>query len=239
MKLTPEILNALRLAIEHYGNTSQFAKHVGIAHSTVLFWLSGKTSNISGHIWVAKIRRELKNFMNEPEDRHFGYMLREDQEPYRRKMPELESKRAPLVTFTEILGFDSTLESASAFAKRLGDRVAFFANPVKDSYFALKVDSSDLCPMFPIGTVMLVAGGEYAQDGDIVVGKLRNPATVILCKYTRNEETIQLTPLNGKKKAFQWNNKDNAENLVWLYPVLEININLLNRKWENGELVEK
>ncbi len=239
MKLTPEILNALRLAIEHYGNTSQFAKHVGIAHSTVLFWLSGKTSNISGHIWVSKIRRELKNFMNEPEDRHFGYAVREEQEPYRKRMSEQECNRAPLATFTEILGFDSTLESASAYAKRQGERFAFFANSVKDSYFALKVDSSDLCPMFPIGTVMLVAGGEYAQDGDIVVGKLRNPGSVILCKYTRSEDAIQLTPLNGKKKSMQWNNKDNAENMVWLYPVLEININLLNRKWENGELVEK
>ena len=37
MKLNPDILEAIRRAVDHYGNTSQFAKEIGVAHSTVLF----------------------------------------------------------------------------------------------------------------------------------------------------------------------------------------------------------
>ena len=50
MKLNAEILDAIHRAVDYYGNTSQFAKEIGVAHSTVLFWLSGKTSNINGTI---------------------------------------------------------------------------------------------------------------------------------------------------------------------------------------------
>ena len=41
MKVTPEILKALNRAKDYYGNTTQLAKHLGIAHSTILFWFSG------------------------------------------------------------------------------------------------------------------------------------------------------------------------------------------------------
>ena len=64
MKLNPEILDAIRKAVVYYGNTSQFAKKIGVAHSTVLFWLSGKTANINGTIWEKRVRRVLREFMN-------------------------------------------------------------------------------------------------------------------------------------------------------------------------------
>ena len=63
MKITPEIMQALEKAIDHHGNVSQFAKHVGLAHSTILFWKSGKTTSISGNVWANKLRPALIPFI--------------------------------------------------------------------------------------------------------------------------------------------------------------------------------
>ncbi len=64
MKITPSVIDAINKATNYYGNVSQLAKNMGVAHSTVLFWLSGKTSNISGHLWMTKIRPVLAPFMD-------------------------------------------------------------------------------------------------------------------------------------------------------------------------------
>ena len=64
MKITPSIIDAINKAIVYYGNVSQVAKNMGVAHSTVLFWISGKTENISGHLWISKIRPVLAPFMS-------------------------------------------------------------------------------------------------------------------------------------------------------------------------------
>lgn len=63
MRITPEIASAIEKAIERYGNVSHFAKSLGIAHSTVLFWLSGKTASVSGDIWMRKLKPALEPFM--------------------------------------------------------------------------------------------------------------------------------------------------------------------------------
>lgn len=47
MKVTPEILDAIDRASDYYGNITLLAQNLGIAHSTILFWRSGKTTNIS------------------------------------------------------------------------------------------------------------------------------------------------------------------------------------------------
>lgn len=65
MKITPSIAAAIRRAIDYYGNPSQLANRIGVAHSTVFFWISGKTSSISGKLWQSKIRPVLAPFMDQ------------------------------------------------------------------------------------------------------------------------------------------------------------------------------
>ena len=69
MKVTPEILKALNRAKDYYGNTTQLAKHLGIAHSTILFWFSGKTKNISGQLWCRLLKEELAPFMADSDEK--------------------------------------------------------------------------------------------------------------------------------------------------------------------------
>ncbi len=235
MKLTPELLSALQRAIEHYGNTSQFAKHLGIAHSTVLFWLNGKTSNISGHIWISKMRRELRPYMNGRYNS--GNCVREDIAPFRESALNAPDKRVAMLNFSGMADFDSTLEAPLSFIRSRSARQTQFANAGRDCFFALELDDPRSCPFLPLGTRILVSGGDYAENGDIVIAKLRNPQALVFCRYLRDNDMIRLIPLNPEYPAMEWPNSENAEKVFWMYPVAEISIDLLNNKWKDGRLV--
>ena len=237
MKVTPEILAAIDGAIEHYGNITQFAKHLGIAHSTILFWKNGKTGNISGQLWINKLRHELKPFMQGTSDRS-RFTLREDSMPYAAEQP-LRANKAPLATFSQIADFDPTVESPSTFASNLGGRSVLFAREVKPGYFALELDESAKCGDFPLGSVFLVASGEYAQNGDTVVARLRDSGEIVVRHYLREDKSVKLAPVNGNGKSFEWDAKDNSSHIVWMYPVVEINLDLSAYRWIKDRLVAK
>ena len=239
MKVTPEILAAIDNAIEHYGNITQLAKHLGIAHSTILFWKNGKTTNISGQLWINKLRHELRPFMYGTSyyDKPL-YQVREDVTPYGTPAP-VQKNTAPLVTLAQIAEFDPTIESPSTFASKAGGKTAAFAREVKPEYFALEVDTSIGCGMFPVGTVLLAANGRYAQDGDIVAAKLRDSAEVVIRHYFRSENQIKLMALGGDGKNYQWDVKENSASIVWMYPIIEINIDLDSNKWVDNTLISK
>jgi len=67
MRITPQIKKAIQQAIEAKGNLTQFAKSLGLAHSTIIFWLSGKTKGINGAVWVQRVRPAISRFLP-PED---------------------------------------------------------------------------------------------------------------------------------------------------------------------------
>ena len=237
MKLNDEILEALKRAIRHYGNTSQFADHIGVAHRTVLFWLSGKTTNISGKIWTNHLRRELRAFMNEPQDR---YMVREEILPF----SDFE-KRGPvnrevcMAKISDMIDFDATVESPVSFVKAHSVAKSSFSSGKMESFFALELDKPLAGPFLPKGAKLLLPGSDYAQDGDVVVGKLRNTVTLIIGRYHREGDKIRLTPLDKSQPVLEWSVSENAEKIFWMYPVEEIVIDLLKNRWDEEGLVQR
>lgn len=243
MKITQEITDALNKAIDHYGNVTQLAKHLGIAHSTILFWLSGKTNNISGQLWASKLRPALRPFLNGGSHYHDalahhqtrGLRIEEPITAYGmpRKVESLQKRHdANIVNFAQIACFDPTLEPIDDYAKNCNSETVSFANEVKAGYFALEVEDNSRCSDFPKGTVLLVAGGEYAQRGDTVVAKLRDSGEVVLKIYSRKDNIIKLSSVAPGGKSIDWNCKDNPGFLVWMYPVIEVNINLRAKRWQ-------
>ena len=63
MKISPDIRNALSQLIGHYGNATQLAKGIGVAHTTVLAWMSGKSDEISGDVWYERLEPKLHPFL--------------------------------------------------------------------------------------------------------------------------------------------------------------------------------
>ena len=242
MKVTPEILDAIDRASDYYGNITLLAQNLGIAHSTILFWRSGKTTNISGKLWIEKIHQKLKPFM--PGGIHYKeieslnpakYQLRDERAVY--GMPKEEKKTVPVTTFEQIAEFDALVESPVDFAKRhqFGTGEMEFACKVKDGYFALAADAS-VKSTFPDGTAFLIAWGDYPRDGGIVIAKLRDSNQIVIAHFSKQEDRIRLMPLAGKK-AYEWAAKENSLNLLWIYPVHEIRIDLAANKWTGDKLV--
>lgn len=237
MKITPEILSAIRQAVDFYGNTSQFAKKIGVAHSTVLFWISGKTNNISGTIWDNRVRRELNKFLPK-NDRQQLPRLCESRSEFplfkknAEKIPAAVRQTVPAVNFSLMAELDITMQSPVSFVKKRCSAEVSFASDWTEFSFALLLDKPEYCPRLPLGSRLLIAGGEYAEDDDIVVGKMRSPAAeLFICRYHRLEDKIRLQPLNPEQKDLEWDSADNAEKIFWMFPVREISVNLDSSSW--------
>ena len=244
MKLNPEILEAIRNAVEHYGNTSQFAKEIGVAHSTVLFWLSGKTSNINSTIWDKRVRRVLRKFMPAPasklsalHDQPGSFSTNQIAAP----MVEKERvRKVPAILLSKMNDFDITMQAPVSFVRQNSIAEVPFANECTDYSFALLLDDPKFCPELPIGSRLLIRGTDYADDGDIVIGKTRAPARLFFSRLHRSEDGMtRLEPLNPKLPELVWNTGENAEKVFWIFPVNEISINLQSCRWQNNTLVSK
>ena len=241
MKLNPEILEAIRKAVDYYGNTSQFAKKIGVAHSTVLFWLSGKTTNINGTIWEKRVRRVLRDFLNpknaSPEPPH--YTLQDSRSPFDSGLESAENfslRAIPAIDFSRMCDFDLTMQSPVTFIKKFGLEMIPFANRCSNCSFGLILDKAEYWPSLPLGTRLLISGCDYAGNGDIVVGKLREPAELFCCRFFRTEKHTRLEPLNPKRPVMEWPNSENAEKMFWIFPVKEISIDLSDACWTGNAL---
>ena len=244
MKLTPEIREAIRKAIDHYGNISQFAKKIGVAHSTVLFWLNEKTSNINETSWEKRVRRVLREFMNPKQSSAAAPRdtLQDSRSPFASGLESAENynlRAIPAIDFTRMCDFDPTMQSPVSFIKKCGLEMIPFANRCSDCSFGLVLDKAEYWPTLPLGTRLLISGCDYAENGDIVVGKLRHPAKLFCCRCFRNEDRTRLEPLNSDLPAMDWPNSENAEKMLWIFPVKEISINLSDSCWTGNTLSKR
>lgn len=141
----------------------------------------------------------------------------------------------PVISFAQAAGYEPALEPVDDYARDCSDETAMFSHEIRSGYFALNVEGDSMSPDFPHGTVILVAGGEFPQRGDIVVAKLRD-GQVIVKHYFRRNNTICLDSINPSGKNFEWHCKDDPGFIQWMYPVLEATIDLRKRRWEQSRV---
>ncbi len=250
-KITQNMIDALEKAVDCYGNVSQLAKKMGIAHSTVLFWMSGKTRNISGRLWIEKIRPVLLPFMDRASVRDLlpprnlqAYFAAEPMADYHRDgasssagetagagagtppvQLEYKENSANVISFAQLADYDPALDLIGQYVKENSSGKAIFAHEVKNGYFALQVDDTVSYGKLPIGTYLLVAGMELAQNSDMVVAKIRETGRIVVCTYIREGSRITLTPFDSGEQSISWDFKEKPGFLFWMYPVIEANLN--------------
>lgn len=228
MKITPEIINALEKSIEHHGNVTQFAKSLGIAHSTVLFWLSGKTTEINGRIWAQKIRPALMPFI-EQEPAASGvspYLISEPRgiyPPAKSSEPE-RPERAAVIPQDRIAELDITIEPVQEFIERIdSDKTFVFATPLKQSFFAVEFSST----LQPFKQAMLIASGEYPRQGDIILAKIRENNRIIAGKFSKENDTLTIEIIySPTAEVLTWNFREHPGYLCWIFPIVEIQADL-------------
>ena len=238
MKITPDIIAAINRATDYYGNVSQVAKNMGVAHSTVLFWLSGKTTSISGHLWAGKIRPVLAPFLDPARlDQMVPISMRDNTFPEYHLNSNKANKEsqnpgeknadmhlAKILSFQDLMQLDPALDPIDEYVNNHCCGTTYFVKKIQSGFFAIKIDKK-YAGYFPVNTELLVAAAQYPKKGDIVIARIHGQNDLILGKYNRIDDKITLKPLNGEK-TLSWDCRVNKGFLDWLYPLLEARIDL-------------
>ncbi|MFA6100794.1 MAG: XRE family transcriptional regulator [Victivallaceae bacterium] len=138
----------------------------------------------------------------------------------------------PVLSFAQAAGYEPAIEPFDDFARDCSDETAMFTE-ARPGFFALRVEGDSMSPEYPNGTILLVAGGEYPQRGDIVVAKL-STGQVVVKRYSRKDNIIKLESENPNGMNFSWHCKEDAGYVLWMYPVIEVTLKLRNRRWERA-----
>lgn len=236
MEITNEILNAISRAADHYGNVSMLARKMGIAHSTILFWRSGKTAHISGKLWVEKIRPVLAPFLQQSE-----IVAHDPLASYGEKTLETDIvqqqitlRQASIIRIADLLNFDPALESIAKFVREYGSGKHAFFHICKSGSFAFRagdIENSGL----PADSYLLTSRST-PTSGSVVILRLRDSDSIRLCRYFRDGNDIRIEPFSGIGETLHWNCQTQQGLIHWIYPILEVNMDLDPAKdQETGE----
>lgn len=204
----------------HQAKTQDNAKY-DIAHQDHI-------KDLSSQLALLKSKR---NFLQKKEDQHQTINTSHETAPLTEVSPPTHKfTSVPVLSFAQAAGFEPAIEPINDFLNNHSDTQEPFAN-VKPGYFALQITGDSMSPEYPDGTVILVAGGEFPQRGDIVAAKLSS-GEVVVKLYHRKDNVVSLTSINPAGKNFQWHIKENPGYAVWIFPVVEAKINIRRRRWE-------
>lgn len=223
MNITPELRAVFKRVISEYGNASQFAKSIGVAHSTVLFWLSGKSPNVSGKLWLEKVRPALLPFLSRDERQRFAPELPFSTSSRASSLSASSSassrKPAPLFSVGQLLEFDPVFESIENFIRRT-PRIGScpFTVPTTPVRFALKCPA----PALPFELNALIDGSARPHPGEIAVAAIQNTERILIATFYRAGDEAELLPFFEKNAdKIRWNTRFSPNYLRWIFPVLE------------------
>jgi SOS-response transcriptional repressor LexA len=244
MRITEEIREAVRKAADDSGNIYQLSKKLGIAHSTILFWLDGKTSKISGDVWYEKVLPALRAYLpygggGDEAGPSAGVKETGGYAAEARPAQTDELHEVPVISFAQAAAYDPPLEPFDCFLKDCSHESTSFSTPKKDGYFALRVDGDSMSPTLPDGSVIYVAGGEFPERGDLVTAKIRGSGQVVVKKYFRKNNLVTLQSINPAGQTFEWNCKENPDFLAWMWPVIEYTVKARKQRWERMRFGKK
>lgn len=247
MLVTPMVKEILRTASNYYGNPASLAKMIGVAHSTVFFWLNGKTESISGSVWNKKVCPVLIPFMTPEQRRQLGVqchpttneiqspqLLRETppvpevqyiaqdgrKKPQNPRPAPVFTKPYALLPFNALARLDISLLPLSTFIcrERIGE--TYFSLERRRGFFGVRIDNNDSCGFEP-RTELLLASCDRPRTGDLVVARFRDDGAVMVGTYRQENEWISVTSLLNPADVRKWDWEKNLGYMLWCYPVFE------------------
>lgn len=246
MLVTPTIKDALKKAANYYGNPATLAKAIGVAHSTVFFWLSGKTESVSGKVWTNKVLPVIAPFMTPEQRRQVGLnepyskqpngprvdMLREfstevkyvAQDGRRAQnicaMKPVSGKPYALIPFGVLANLDTSILPLSTFIcrERIGE--TRFSLERRRGFFGVRTESKETSGFEP-RTELLLSSCDLPQEGDLVVVRFRDDGAVVVGNYHRENEWITVSSILNPEDVRTWDCKKNLGYMLWCYPVFE------------------
>ena len=223
MKITQDILEAISRAADQYGNVSELAKAMGVAHSTIIFWRRGKTRSMTAKLWNTKVKPVLSPFMPS-----FG--VAEPAARYYVGKTTPSDRTARVVPLKFLADFDPAIESIGELVRSApSDEAHMFSIPGCFCFASKEIPNR----MFPDGSYVL-ALKRHPRDGEYILGKLQSSGNLFLGRYLRSGDTIEVEVfrLSPRKNGMQseiisWDCRTKHGVLLWAFPLVEVSMSLL------------
>ena len=206
MVITESIQKAILAAVEKSGSLLSFSHSVGVSHTTVSFWLNGRTRKINSTVWQ-NLLPLISEYLDPSESISYpcgavaagntAFVLRERSASY-----GMGRTSAPLLHLADLMDFDPQIDSIEEVLREKSTSSVAFTSLVRPGYFAVEIGRNQ-SGFFPAGTRLLLRWPEPPGDGDTVLVKLRERNEFLFAVYTRKAGEVVLTPLQrcGRKRV--------------------------------------
>ena len=201
MVITESIQNAIQAAIKKSGSVLSFARTIGVSHTTVTYWLTGRTRKINSTVWQ-NLLPLIGEYLNPGDIMSYPYnpaaaagtncVLREQAAMWYGAGPA--QKTAPLLHLADLADFDPQIDPIEDLIRKKSDGAAAFTSQVLPGHFAVEIDKGRK-DFFPAGTRLLLRWPDAPNNGDTVLVKLRGKKDFLFAVFTRKANEIVLTPL--------------------------------------------
>jgi hypothetical protein len=201
MVITESIQKAIQAAIKKSGSVLSFARTIGVSHTTVTYWLTGRTRKINSTVWQ-NLLPLIGEDLNPGDVMSYPYnpaaaagancVLREQTAMWYGAGPT--QKTAPLLHLADLADFDPQIDPIEELIREKSEGSATFTSQVMPGHFAVEIDKGGK-DVFPAGTRLLLRWPDAPGNGDTVLVKLRGKKDFLFAVYTRKANEIILTPL--------------------------------------------
>ena len=228
MVITESIQKAIQAAILKSGSSLSFSRSIGVSHTTVSYWLNGRTRKINSTVWqnlLPLIKEYLApgDSMTYPSDPTAAagpcYVMREPSASWYSAGSGPRSS-VPLFQLDDLKDFDPQIDPLEDLVREKSVPFVSFTSLVLPGYFAVEVDKKR-SGFFPAGTRLLLRGQDAPGDGDTVLVKLREKKEFLFAVYRRKGDEVTLTPLRECGRSRVISRADFHNVCCWVAPVRE------------------
>ncbi len=234
------IRKSLVEAVEKSGGLLAFSKRIGVAHSTVLFWLNGKTKSINSDLWRGRVYPEIESYLAGNLPKMELNMIREKySDCLSGAFAENRMVSVPVVRESDMMHYDAVVESVEMFAEKFSAENVVFICDVRKKHFGVRLEYCDRSSFYPSGAILLCVADECVRNGDFAVLRMRNVDGLQVCRFFCEGDCISLVSLSDSMKKVEWNYRKDRGRVEWMFPAVWFKVicSGVERKYHGQEIL--
>ena len=219
------IRKSLAEAVEKNGGLLAFSKRIGVAHSTVLFWLNGKTKSINSDLWRGRVYPEIESYLAGNLPKMELNVIREKySDCLNGAFAENRAVSVSVVRESDMMCYDAVVESVEVFAEKFAAENVVFICDVRKKHFGVRLECCGCNSFYPSGTILLCIADERVKNGDFAVLRMRDMDKLQICRLFCDGDLISLVPLSNSMKRVVWNYREDRGRVEWMFPAVWIKV---------------
>ncbi len=214
------IRRSLAEAVEKKGGLLAFSRRIGVAHSTVLFWLNGKTRSISSDLWRGRVYPEIEPYLVRNLPAMELNMVREKySDCLNGVFAEKRLVSVPVIREGDMMLYDAAVETVEAFTAKFAVGNAAFVCDAGKKHFAVRLECC-AGSFYPPGTILLCIADERVRNGEFAVLRMNGADKLDVCRFFCEGEFVSLVPIAGAERGVEWNFRKDRGRMEWMFPAV-------------------